>query len=177
MPRGEAKEHIQEIRQQQFWLDDGRGKPRVNPLRVMLSRALEQLAKGIFEHAHHYIFELIQNADDNSYAPDAERFLKFDLLENDPTDAPGSQGCLCVLNNETGFERKDVQSLCDIGMSVMTGNRQGYIGEKGIGFKSVFLISDRPHIVSNGYSFHFRRVRLSRQYRRNRKLIAAQSSF
>lgn len=32
-----------------------------------------------------------------------------------------------------------------------------FIGEKGIGFKSVFLISKQPHIFSNGYYFHLDR--------------------
>jgi len=155
--REEAKQHIEQLRRQRFWLDDASRKPGENPLMAMLRRALNQLATGIFEHAHHYIFELTQNADDNRYSTDADRFLKFVLLEEDPTGTPGSQGCLCVLNDETGFMRKHVESLCDIGNSTKQGNREGYIGEKGIGFKSVFLISDRPHIVSNGYSFHFRR--------------------
>lgn len=157
MTREEAKLHIREIRRERFWLDNTSRKPSANPLMAMLRRALNQLATGIFEHAHHYVFELTQNADDNRYAEKAERFLKFILLEDDPTDTPGSQGCLCVLNDETGFEKKHVESLCDIGNSTKQGNREGYIGEKGIGFKSVFLISDRPHIISNGYSFHFRR--------------------
>jgi hypothetical protein len=157
MTREEAKLHITQIRQERFWLDNTLRKPSENPLMAMLRRALNQLATGIFEHAHHYVFELTQNADDNRYEEKAERFLKFVLLEDDPTDTPGSQGCLCVLNDETGFERKHVESLCDIGNSTKQGNREGYIGEKGIGFKSVFLISDRPHIISNGYSFHFRR--------------------
>jgi hypothetical protein len=157
MTREEAKHHIEEVRRERFWLDDTTRQPSQNPLLGMLRRALNQLATGIFEHAHHYIFELIQNSDDNSYPDDADYFLKFVLLEDDPTNTPGSQGCLCVLNDETGFERKHVESLCDIGNSTKKGNREGYIGEKGIGFKSVFLISDHPHIISNGYSFHFRR--------------------
>jgi hypothetical protein len=157
MTREKAKQHIEQVRRERFWLDDASRKPGENPLMAMLRRALNQLATGIFEHAHHYVFELTQNADDNCYAENADRFLKFVLLEDDPTDTPGSRGCLCVLNDETGFEQKHVESLCDIGNSTKQGNREGYIGEKGIGFKSVFLISDRPHIISNGYSFHFRR--------------------
>lgn len=35
-----------------------------------------------------------------------------------------------------------------------TGSRES-TGEKGIGFKSVFSISDRPHVCSNGFSFAF----------------------
>ncbi len=157
MSREEAKHHVEEIRRARFWLDDTSHKPSENPLMAMLRRALNHLATGIFEHAHHYVFELTQNADDNRYAPEADRFLKFVLLEDDPTSTPGSRGCLCVLNDETGFEKKHVESLCDIGNSTKQGNREGYIGEKGIGFKSVFLISDRPQVISNGYSFHFRR--------------------
>src|ERR1700722_12430467 len=132
-----AKQHIEQIRRERFWLDDASRTPGDNPLMAMLRRALNQLATGIFEHAHHYIFELTQNADDNRYPESADRFLKFVLLENDPTNTPGSRGCLCVLNDETGFEKKDVESLCDIGNSTKQGNREGYIGEKGIGFKSV----------------------------------------
>ena len=157
MTREEAKQHVEQIRRERFWLDDASRKPSENPLMAMLRRALSQLATGIFEHAHHYVFELTQNADDNRYPEHADRFLKFVLLEDDPTATPGSRGCLCVLNDETGFEQKHVESLCDIGNSTKQGDREGYIGEKGIGFKSVFLISDRPHIISNGYSFHFRR--------------------
>ena len=157
MTREKAKQHVEQIRRNEFGFDDTTGQPSLNPLVAKLRRALKQLATGIFEHAHHYVFELTQNADDNSYPTDAEHFLKFVLLEDDPTNTPGSQGCLCVLNDETGFEKRHVESLCDIGNSTKKGNREGYIGEKGIGFKSVFLISDRPHIISNGYSFHFRR--------------------
>jgi hypothetical protein len=155
--REEAKKHIEQIRRNEFGFDDATGRPSQSPLIAKFRRALKQLATGIFEHAHHYVFELTQNADDNRYAKNADRFLKFILLEDDPTHTPGSRGCLCVLNDETGFEKKHVESLCDIGNSTKSGNREGYIGEKGIGFKSVFLISDHPHIISNGYSFHFRR--------------------
>lgn len=157
MTNGEARHHVQRIRRDIFWLDDPTRAPGHNPLMARLRRALNQLATGIFEHAHHYIFELTQNADDNHYPEHAERYLKFVLLENDPTHTPGSRGCLCVLNDEAGFEMGHVESLCDVGNSTKQGNRDGYIGEKGIGFKSVFLISDRPHVISNGYSFHFRR--------------------
>ena len=93
----EAKEHIEQVRRERFWLDDASRAPSENPLMAMLRRALNQLPTGIFEHAHHYVFELTQNADDNRYAENADRFLKFVLLEDDPTGTPGSQGCLCAL--------------------------------------------------------------------------------
>ena len=38
-----------------------------------------------------------------------------------------------------------------MGQSTKT-KQEGYIGEKGIGFKSVFQVTSDPHLFSNGYS-------------------------
>src|SRR4051794_3757865 len=128
MPEEDAREHIRRLRRDVFWLDDNQRRPAQNPLLGRLRRALNQLATGIFEHSHHYIFELLQNADDNSYAAGTDQFIKFVLLETDPTGTPGGNGCLCVLNDEVGFKEPHVESLCDIGNSTKH-NRDGYIGE------------------------------------------------
>lgn len=61
-----------------------------------------------------------------------------------------------VCNNERGFEEKNVRAICDIGKTTKNRSR-GYIGEKGIGFKSVFRVSNRPQIFSNGFQFEFTR--------------------
>lgn len=42
-------------------------------------------------------------------------------------------------NNECGFSEKNVLALCNIGGSTKQ-KHQGYIGNKGIGFKSVFKV-------------------------------------
>ena len=55
-------------------------------------------------------------------------------------------------NNETGFREKHVQALCRVGKSTKK-KAQGYIGEKGIGFKSVFRITKCPYVFSNGFQF------------------------
>jgi hypothetical protein len=89
--------------------------------------------------------ELIQNADDNEYDPSAQPVLVF-YLETDH---------LLVANNERGFEEPNVRALCSLGKSTKA-RKQGYIGEKGIGFKSVFVWSDEPHILSNGFDFKFK---------------------
>ncbi|KAK1270412.1 hypothetical protein QJS04_geneDACA020885 [Acorus gramineus] len=63
---------------------------------------------------------------------------------------------LLIFNNEKGFSPKNIESICGVGRSTKKGNRQrGYIGEKGIGFKSVFLITSQPHIFSNNYQIRF----------------------
>jgi hypothetical protein len=50
-----------------------------------------------------------------------------------------------------------VEAICKIGRSTKAGlgNETRYIGEKGIGFKSVFKVSDVVWITSGHYSFKF----------------------
>lgn len=61
--------------------------------------------------------------------------------------------------NEVGFERENVEALCRIGDSTKKASdrTKGYIGEKGIGFKSVFKVADVVHISSKAYSFRLDR--------------------
>jgi hypothetical protein len=119
-----------------------------------LSNAIEQLSKGLYEKDVHFILELIQNAEDNEYL-EVSPELRFLLIDHDPTNTPGSDGCLCVFNNESGFSEANIKSVSQIGGSTKS-KKFGYIGEKGIGFKSVFVVSDRPHVFSNGYQIFFR---------------------
>lgn len=110
---------------------------------------------------------MLQNADDNAYQhggrPPALEFL---LLP----------GRLAVLNNEAGFRAADVRALSDVGASTKSalaaggggtgcsagsegkasssssGSGKGaggggrFIGNKGIGFKSVFRVTDAPQV-------------------------------
>ena len=63
-------------------------------------------------------------------------------------------------SNEDGFRKKNVSAICSIGdgSSTKTGIN-GYIGEKGIGFKSVFTVARKVQIQSNYYAFSFRHER------------------
>lgn len=45
-----------------------------------------------------------------------------------------------MLNNEVGFSANNIRALCDVGNSTKMGHNAGYIGKKGIGFKSVFRV-------------------------------------
>lgn len=56
--------------------------------------------------------------------------------------------------NEDGFTERDVVQICDTAKS-WKKSRPGYIGEKGLGFKSVFQVASRVHIQSNSFSFSF----------------------
>lgn len=72
----------------------------------------------------------VQNADDNVYPEKVEPTLIL-ILE-------GSG--ITVLNNEVGFAAENIRALCDVGNSTKKGSNSGYIGQKGIGFKSVFRV-------------------------------------
>ncbi|XP_048444218.1 protein NO VEIN-like [Pyrus x bretschneideri] len=99
--------------------------------------------------------ELIQNAEDNEYEEGVEPTLEFVMTKKDITGS-GAPATLLVFNNEVGFSRKNMDSICSVGRSTKKGKRQqGFIGEKGIGFKSVFLVSSQPWIFSNGYRVRF----------------------
>jgi len=105
-----------------------------------------QLVTEIYTRSPHFILELIQNADDNTYETSVKPKVKFTIRSNE----------LIVQNNEKGFNEKNAWALCGIGETTKT-RALGYIGEKGIGFKSVFMISDKPQIYSSGFQFGFKR--------------------
>ncbi len=119
-----------------------------------LHRAIEHLSEDLYSKDVHFILELIQNAEDNPYSSEKDPQLIFKILQVDPAKTPGTDGALLVINNEKGFLEENVRAICRIGDSTKS-KREGYIGEKGIGFKSVFLVSSRPHIFSAGYQFSF----------------------
>ena len=123
-------------------------------LKSSLNNSIKILADDLYNKDTHFIFELIQNAEDNSYEKHSNQppYISFELTKTDPTSTPGSHGALIIQNNETGFNRKNVDAICAVGETTKK-KVQGFIGEKGIGFKSVFRVTDNPHIFSNGYYF------------------------
>src|SRR5690554_6130851 len=64
-------------------------------------------------------------------------------------------GILLVQNNESGIQDNNFKALCSVGDTTKKNKRSGYIGEKGIGFKSIFAVCSTPHIFSNGFQFSF----------------------
>ncbi|KAH7286603.1 hypothetical protein KP509_32G014600 [Ceratopteris richardii] len=133
----------------------GIGSRTVNPLANDTHHAIRELPAGIYQKDLHFVMELVQNADDNHYEDGKVPELQFVLVDED-LGGYGVQYTLLVLNNEIGFSRANVESLCSIGRSTKKGRRQdGYIGEKGIGFKSVFLVTHHPIVISNGFRIGF----------------------
>ena len=114
-----------------------------------LTRNYCSLSNQLYEKSTHFLLELIQNADDNTY-DDPNPTLSFSY-------EPGSLRIDC---NEIGFRAENVEALCAISKSTKSGktNDGEYIGEKGIGFKSVFKAADIVWISSREYEFQFDRT-------------------
>ncbi|KAF2475109.1 uncharacterized protein BDR25DRAFT_99983 [Lindgomyces ingoldianus] len=113
-----------------------------------LARALEVISKEINHDSTHFLLEFIQNADDNSYSRGVAPALEITYHRN----------YLRVDCNETGFTENNVDAICSIGNSTKArSNSTNTVGEKGIGFKSVFKVADRVYIASNSYQFMFDR--------------------
>lgn len=142
----EQYEHIQSIRN-----DFYEGSER---LKTSSNNSIRTLADDLYNKHTHFIFELIQNAEDNTYAEQNTclPYISFRLTKTDPTDSPNSDGALIIRNNEIGFSADNVDAICTVGETTKEKGH-GYIGEKGIGFKSVFRVTENPHIFSNGYHF------------------------
>ncbi|RZC54577.1 hypothetical protein C5167_013428 [Papaver somniferum] len=154
------KEHIEKIRRVKFSI----GAKETNHLTEDssfcsvtedLHQAVKNLSAELYAKDVHFLMEIIQNAEDNEYPEGVKPSLEFVMTTADIT-ATGAPATLLVFNNEKGFSSKNINSICSVGNSTKKGHRQcGYIGEKGIGFKSVFLITAQPYIYSNGYQIMF----------------------
>ena len=144
-----SSEQFEQIQKIRIGFHEGSEK-----LKTSLNNSIETLADDLYNKDIHFIFELIQNAEDNSYEKHSPQppYISFRLTKTDPTFTSGSNGALIIQNNETGFNRENVEAICAVGETTKIKD-QGYIGEKGIGFKSVFRVTDNPHIFSNGYHF------------------------
>jgi hypothetical protein len=104
------------------------------------------LSNQLYEKSTHFLLELIQNADDNTYTC-SDPTLSFSYR-------PGSLRIDC---NEVGFTAENVEAICAISRSTKSGKTSygEYIGEKGIGFKSVFKAADVVWISSREFTFKF----------------------
>lgn len=143
----EGRAFIEKLRRSKLMTDMGLSadaEEAAEGLRHDLDSALRLLSEDLYSTRTHFILELIQNADDNTYAEGVDPHIRI-VLAND---------ALTVWNNEQGFRPGDVRALCSVGRSTKA-KKAGFIGEKGIGFKSVFQVSNTPEIHSNGFHFRF----------------------
>ncbi|KAK7403350.1 hypothetical protein QQX98_010871 [Neonectria punicea] len=114
----------------------------------MISSSVSTLAKNLYTSNARFVFELLQNADDNHFQTAGSLgqvpFVAFNVYPDR----------IVIDCNEDGFTHENLKAICAVGRSSKTG-AQGYIGEKGIGFKSVFMAAWKVYILSGDFSFYF----------------------
>lgn len=92
----------------------------------------------------HFIFELLQNAEDalaRRHGWSGPRSITFELLES----------ALRVSHYGVPFTEADVLGIC--GIAETTKREFTSLGRFGIGFKSVYAFTDRPEVHSGDESF------------------------
>lgn len=98
-----------------------------------------------------YINELLQNADDCEYPLGSKPTLRLEISKD--------YSQIATRYNEKGFTKENVRAITAIGEStkkkLLMGERdaQNLIGEKGVGFKSVFAVAEKVAIYSGGFKF------------------------
>lgn len=101
------------------------------------------LAAGLYDNRTHFIFELLQNAEDalgrrsDGHGP---RKVTFAL----------NPARLTLSHFGRPFDEADVRSVCDIAEST---KNESSIGRFGLGFKSVYTVTDLPEIHSGDENF------------------------
>lgn len=105
----------------------------------------KSLLTDLYDDRTHFIYELLQNAEDALRRRDDEppsRTVRFDLAEH----------ALRISHYGKPFDRDDVEGVCGIALSTRDGDLTR-IGRFGIGFKSVYGFTDRPEIHSGDEDF------------------------
>ncbi|KAI5457847.1 hypothetical protein BGZ63DRAFT_416929 [Mariannaea sp. PMI_226] len=115
---------------------------------ALIASTTSILAKNLYTSNARFVFELLQNAEDNAFEHTKQQgqvpFVDFRVYHNR----------IVIDCNEDGFTEANLKAICDVGQSSKT-QAEGYIGEKGIGFKSVFMAARKVHIQSNDLSISF----------------------
>lgn len=147
-----CKAFIEVLRREQFGvgldIQDEAARSVLAIQRKRLERALKRLSDELYSENTHFVLELLQNADDNTYDLDVVPRSEFTLTHN---------GEIVFYNNEVGFSQANIRAICDVGASTKENDSSSRsIGKKGIGFKSVFKVSDTPEVHSNGFHIRFR---------------------
>ena len=121
----ECRRVIEQIRREDFGIGLELGEEEsklVQRQREREGRGLHRLSTELYTRDTHFVLELVQNADDNSYpevcSDPGFPSLEF-VLERDK---------IVILNNEVGFVEKNIRALCDVGRSTKGKHRYGYIG-------------------------------------------------
>ncbi len=107
--------------------------------------ALKLISQVVFTRSSGFILELIQNAEDSGLELPFPGSVQIRM--NDRR--------VKFVHNGRPFSEANVRALCGIRSSKKP--ERGTLGYLGIGFKSVFKVTDRPEVYSDGFQFKFDR--------------------
>jgi len=105
---------------------------------------LSTISESIFSRSAHFILEILQNAEDSGSR------IGTGLGEIEFSISPER---IRISHNGSPFTEDDVNAIC--GVRSNKKPEQGTLGFLGIGFKSVFKITDCPQIYSGQFQFKF----------------------
>ena len=95
----------------------------------------ESILVGLYNDPSHFIYELLQNAEDEGATE-----VRFELFKDR----------LDFYHNGKDFHIEDINGVTGIGISKKKDDLN-FIGKFGVGFKSVFAITETPYIFSGKY--------------------------
>lgn len=104
---------------------------------------LSTVSESIFSRSAHFILEILQNAEDAGAKLPRKGEISFHV-------APSK---IKVTHNGVPFKDINVNAICGVRSS--KNPEEGTLGYLGIGFKSVFKVTDCPQIHSGGFHFKF----------------------
>lgn len=113
-----------------------RRSKKVKLMQVDGDNSHETLAK-LYGDSTHFITELLQNAEDEGASN-----VEFKLTENELIFSHDAKKL---------FDFNDIRAVSNFGDNQEKKEKQNAIGRFGIGFKSVYSITDRPRIISADY--------------------------
>ncbi|MEM7609376.1 MAG: hypothetical protein AAF411_28865, partial [Myxococcota bacterium] len=115
------------------------------PKSLSQSNAERLLAQDVYADDHHFLFELLQNADDAG-----ARHWSIEA----------GDGEVSVRHDGRPFSLLDVVGITSIGLST---KRARQIGQFGVGFKSVYSVTERPRVHSGALHFEIAQVSVPRR--------------
>ncbi len=107
--------------------------------------SLRLISQVVFTRSSGFILELIQNAEDAGRDLNSTGLFQIRINKHR----------VMVTYNGSPFTEENVNALC--GISSSKKPEQGTVGYLGIGFKSVFKVTDCPEVYSGGFQFKFDR--------------------
>ena len=115
------------------------------PKSLSQANAEQLLARHVYTNPGHFLFELMQNAEDAGAR-------SFEVQIDDQQ--------VSVRHDGLDFDAKDVVGVLSIGQ---TTKGQEQIGLFGVGFKSIYEVCDRPRIYSSWFCFEIADVSIPRR--------------